>query len=1012
MVMKRILILSAVFGALIASSIYFFKSSPESDNTLAIVDQGFTINKYNTPAGQVANEVNWTRPKKENKDERGIKFAALYLSKLRANSDGVYNPMDYYRARKSLEQRNPVTAKRSSSLNLDWEPLGPNNIGGRTRGFLIDGTNPSKLYSGGVTGGLFVSEDMGESWAPHPQTDEWDYMGVSSIKQASNGDIYFGTGEYFVFTEANFSGHVGGGIYKSTDGGTTFQVLPSTIPNPNDDDDDWAFVTEIATDPNNASKIFAARANGTRSNTGTGGGLVYSEDGGQTWQNPTFSPSIGANKDALDVAINENGVVLVCQNRNLFRSTDGGMTFNLQSGQGGFPSESGRIELAFAPQDPNYVYAIMENGASGSSKLRGVYKSTDAGANWEPISPVNSATFNPLGDQGFYDMCITVSSGDKEKVYIGGQLEFYSGKSGGWNLIASSFRSGVVYDYYIHADMHGIYSHPNNPDILFVASDGGMFRSVNATNQFPTFEDANKNYQTTQYYTINADDRGRSIGGLQDNGVQLIDGERNSNWTSEDLPGFGDGGYSAISEVNRNALFGESQNGALKRSSNGGQSFGSFFDEKVDAVENGSNNAGADGLPDVGTEFIAMGYLWEDNPDDITYEIDNPSTEWVDTFVTETRKKSIFFLGANGRLFFTPEAVEFSIQPRWFDIRTSGMVTEVKGTSEGTIFAATGSGNLYQIEGITQKYKYDTLMVERIAQVQVNGNDTAVTVIDKTIRLVPDYPEDNINDWNWNSTALNSHQGVTRTEIGNGLPTTLSYISALAVDPNFSTTGNIVVGYAGYGRPNSNYVYKSSGTGGFSFTDITNDLVTSPVYDALIDADNPDNILLATDLGIFSSNDGGASWTEENNGLYRTPVFGLYQHELYEDGCNVIYAGSYGRGAYRTTTLTSPGCDVIPYKYPVSVEETTVENNIVANLKLYPNPATDKVIVEIENGNLENEAVLTLIDLSGKVIFQERLYDGLVNRKHEVNVSTLSSGYYILNINDGNQLLSQKFMVN
>jgi hypothetical protein len=1011
MVMKRILILSVVFGALIASSIFLFNNSND-DKTLAIEDQGFIINKYNTPAGEVANEVNWTRPEKNNKNEQGIKYAAIYLSKLRANTNGVYNPMDYYRARRTLESRNPATAKKASALNLDWQFVGPNNIGGRTRGFLIDNNNPNKLYSGGVTGGLFISEDLGESWEAHPQTSEWDFLGISSIKQASNGNIYFGTGEYFVQTLGNGSGHIGGGIYKSTDGGETFQVIPSTIPNPNDDNDDWSYVTEIAIDPNNPDKIFATRATGNRAFAGAGGGIVISLDGGANWSDPIFNSGTGANKEALDVAVNENGVVLLCQNREFYRSTDGGLTFDRRAGVGGFP-EFGvdRIEFAFAPQDPDYVYALI---AHPNSNTQGVYKSTDAGETWSPISPENSQTFNPLGEQGFYDMCITVSSADKEKVFVGGQLEFYAGKSGGWNLVASSFRSGTVFPYYIHADMHGIYSHPTNPDILFVASDGGIFRSNNATNQFPTFEDANKNYRTTQFYTVQSDDLGRVIGGAQDNGVQLVDGQRNSLAASEDLPGFGDGGYSAISDINRDAMFGQSQFGALRRSSNGGESFGSFYDANVDRENNNNtNDPTPDGLPDVGTEFIAMGYLWEDNPDDISYEIDDNSTPWVDTFVTESQKKSIFFLGARNNLYFTPEALNFSSQPMWFEIRTSGTVTEIDGTPDGTIFAGTSNGSLYQIDGIVDKYKYDTIMVERLTQVQVNGVDSTVAVIDKTIKLVPDFPvnvpsstPNQQDEWRWPNSS--SYNGITRTEIGNSLPS--RYISALGVDPNFASTGNIVVGYPGYDR--SSYVYKSTGTGGFNFTDITNDLILSPVYDALIDAGNPDNIVLATDLGIFTSNDGGLSWTEDNNGLYRTPVFKIYQNKLYEDGCDVIYAGTYGRGFFRTTTLTPASCDTDPFKgLNVSVEEISVVDNIAASLKLYPNPATDKVIIEIENGDFENEAVLSLVDLSGKVMFQERVYDGLVNRKHEIDVSSLSSGYYILNITDGKETMSRKFMV-
>lgn len=1003
--MKKILFGLSTLAVIFVTAYFLFFNEKEN-NSLTIIDQGFVINKYNTPAGKVANEVNWTRPKKNNKDESGIKFAAKYLSKLRANPDGVYNPMDYYRARIALNNQRNSSAK-SASLGLEWESLGPDNIAGRNRGFLIDNTNPNKLYTGSVTGGMFVSEDLGESWYPHPQTEEWDFLGISSIQQSSNGDIYFGTGEYFVYTEGNGSGHLGGGIYKSTDGGETFSVLPSTLPDPNNNNDPWSYVTEIAIDPNSPNRIYATTASGFRNNQSgvPGTGLQISSDGGQTWSAPG---NLTNNREAQDVKVNSDGVVFLCYDRKYYRSLDGD-NFDLQSGVGGFPATgTARIEFAVAPQDPNYVYALISNN---NRALYGIYKSTDAGLSWDAISPQNSETFNPLGFQGDYDMCIAVSPFDKDRVFVGGQLEFYAGQSGGWNLIATSYRSSVSSPYYIHADMHGIHPHPNNPDLIYILSDGGTFKTANASAQFPTFKDANKLCHTTQYYTIQADDLGRSIGGLQDNGMQLIDGQGNSGDFSNDLAGFGDGGYGAISSVNRDAMFGESQEGALKRSSNGGESFGGFFDEKVDAINNDSNNPPGDGLPDAGTEFIAAGLLWEDNPKDDTTEINNPSTPWVDTFEVVSNKKSIYFIGANGRLFFTPEAIEFNIQPRWFDIRVAGgFVTAIESTPDGIIFAGTSGGNLYKIEGLADKYKYDTVYVERLTQVTVNGVDSTVSVVDKTIRLVPDYPADNINDWIWNSTTLDSYQGVTRTSIGAGLPS--RYVSGIGVDPNFASTGQIVVTYPGYDW--SSYVYRSSGsTTNFSFSNITNDLVLAPVYDALIDANNSDNILLATDLGVFASDNAGANWTEQNSGLNRSPVFKLFQNKLYEDGCNVIYAGSYGRGAFRTTTLTPTGCDITPYKgLNTSVEEPVKVTEKSPELNIYPNPAVNYIVMEIDNNKFENNAVISLIDITGKVMIQERVNtNNKLKIKHQLDVSALSSGYYILSISDGKQALSDKFMI-
>ena len=181
---------------------------------------------------------------------------------------GEINLKQYYAA---LEATEASRRTNSRALSLDWIELGPNNVGGRTRALLIDQDDNSTLLAGGVGGGLWKSETSGTSWFQVSGID--DFLTVSSICQAKNGDIYVGTGEGLYTNFGNGAGGLpGNGIYKSTDGGDTFVHLSATTPVANKITERWAHVNALAASPN-SNRIYA----------GTERGLMISTDGGATW---------------------------------------------------------------------------------------------------------------------------------------------------------------------------------------------------------------------------------------------------------------------------------------------------------------------------------------------------------------------------------------------------------------------------------------------------------------------------------------------------------------------------------------------------------------------------------------------------------------------------------------------------------------------------------------------------------------------------------------------------------
>ncbi|MBI1192694.1 MAG: hypothetical protein GC205_05910, partial [Bacteroidetes bacterium] len=168
----------------------------------------------------------------------GASAYKAWLFEMRKNpATGHLTEADLLEGRRQvMEARARNAQSNSRSLGVVWSHLGPTNIGGRTRAIAIDPSNPSRMYGGSVSGGLFISNDGGVSWEPHPQNPLLQSTLISTISIAANGDIYFGTGEsYLDFFDGSGSyshGFTGTGVYKSTDGGVSFSLLTATEPTP------------------------------------------------------------------------------------------------------------------------------------------------------------------------------------------------------------------------------------------------------------------------------------------------------------------------------------------------------------------------------------------------------------------------------------------------------------------------------------------------------------------------------------------------------------------------------------------------------------------------------------------------------------------------------------------------------------------------------------------------------------------------------------------------------------
>ena len=658
------------------------------------------------------------------------------------DENGNYYPG--YMANAIQQANNYSSISRSNGLGLQWQELGPDNVGGRTRAILIDKRDSSNntIYAGGVSGGMWKSTDGANTWTRLPAFDNW--IAIASIAQAPAPDysIYIGTG---VGLDGTYSAgtslascQYGNGIFK-IDGSSgsdnavliTPTVMPANLYNPGSGSP-WFEVNRIAVNQTNPSQIIA----------GTMRGLYTSTNAGLSWAKlpvGTALLNLDTNNMVDDVKWSNDGKnIFVSFGGTLIFSNNGGTTWAEEgSTNTGFPAGgASRIEVAIAPSNSSVVYALMASGTGGT---KGVYKSSDAGHTWSAIAiggPLFLLFEEPNtsgGGQGEYDNTIAVSPADPDKFYMGG-VNFYTGSATSGVKASDSYGGNPSNPYALQADKHTIVIADNNPDLMFIGCDGGIYESTDALSAFPnpTYNPKNRGYNVTQNYGIGAGLDGSVIGGSQDNGTNYIDYYGSSFGASKEVLG-GDGFENAVSQIDPNYYFGAIYYAALFRSSDHAATFGGYFDVKVDPL--GQGGATVCGAQSVGADaqFCTPYYLSETKnalngirkvpfvasdrahtagevvsvtSETAKYQFDVTLSQNIDSgssiLVDDPIRSRIFMSTACG-VFLTSDALDITIIPRWFKLTPA-----INGNAEW--FASTADGNnLYLCTDQGYVYKFSNL---------------------------------------------------------------------------------------------------------------------------------------------------------------------------------------------------------------------------------------------------------------------------------------------------------------
>jgi photosystem II stability/assembly factor-like uncharacterized protein len=444
-----------------------------------------------------------------------------------------------------------------------WNLIGPTNIGGRIVDLALDPRRRDTLYVAAASGGLWRSTDAGSTFAPAWPDDATQAMG--SVAVAPDGTIYVGTGE------ANPGGgsitYTGTGVYKSTNGGRSWTNIGLR---------DSGAIGKIVIDPRDPQRIFVA-ASGSLFNPGGDRGVYRSTDGGRSWTRVLAgtTDTTGATEVMFDPANPQRMYAVMWDHRRqpnlrsysgvgsgVYRSVDGGASWQRLDGLAPVAPDLGRIGLGIAPSDPNRLYAIVGRGPASSNFFDGFLTSADGGDTWTRL-PNNQELAGSQSSYAWWFAKVWVNPDNAAHVHVAG-IALMTTHDGGQTWTGD--------DESMHVDHHAMVWDPRYPSRVYLGNDGGIYRSdtdgdggwVKATYQ-----------PYTQFYSgaISPQDTSRVSGGTQDNGSLRSWGPASFN----EYVG-GDGEENLINPTNVDNVFACYQYGNCFRSTDGGETVDFFTD--------------------------------------------------------------------------------------------------------------------------------------------------------------------------------------------------------------------------------------------------------------------------------------------------------------------------------------------------------------------------------------------------------------------------------------------------
>ncbi len=410
----------------------------------------------------------------------------------------------------SLPAQRAAQVSPSLFADMKWRNIGPLRAG-RTKAAAGHRSQPHTFYMGMVNGGVWKTTDAGRTWKPIFEDQPTGSIGAIAVAPSDANVVYVGTGEGLPRPDLA----VGDGIYKSTDAGKTWTHLGLR---------DAQQIPKIAVDPTNANRLFVA-ALGHPYGPNQERGIFRSTDGGATFQRVLFKDENTGGKDIDIDPVNpqivyatmweqrqgpwENGA-WSGTNGGVFKSTDGGTTWTQLTA--GLPNVV-NAELAIAPTNPKRLYVTAEaapnqptSGATPNPNPTGLYRSDDAGATW------TRATLDGRPTSRINEVVPHVNPKDENTLIVTDVVSFKS-TDGGKTFVP--FKGAPGGD-----DNQNIWWNPDNPDIMLLTVDQGAVVTLNGGQTWSSWF----NQSTAALYHVMTDNAFpyRVCGGQQDSGSVCV----------------------------------------------------------------------------------------------------------------------------------------------------------------------------------------------------------------------------------------------------------------------------------------------------------------------------------------------------------------------------------------------------------------------------------------------------------------------------------------------------------
>ena len=881
--------------------------------------------------------------------------------------------------------------KSGNAVSLNWQSLGPDNVGGRTRAILFDKRDATfnTVYAASVAGGIWKSTNLGSTWVKVNQANS--NLNVSCMAQTDNNDIYAGTGEY------GFS--QGTGLYVSTDG-DNFSLVPGTMPTMVDNVLEWAYINELAIQN---GRIYAA----------TNAGLKYRNSDESQWRTANYIDGEGQlqplNSFVWDVKVGSNGIVVASIESKVYVSELGQPNgFINQSTKQVLPDTVlnpeklpsiglGRIELAVAPSNPDYIYACASDPYG---YFDNIYRSIDKGITWEIIFPGHSSLLPDIFvvnnvAYGLVANTIVVYPNNPEEILVGG-INMWHGKfiNEGyyyWGTDAiSSYATSKFSPLYLHELHHTYVFKPNDPKTFLIGTDGGISTNIDGELYFKSL---NRTYMTSQFVTLNVNGFGNPIGGTLGNGIQYIGDGTNSPigavevWNG-DFNNSGEGGYVAISKINPKVFILSLKGGPFRRTEDKGFSFSTTFlnsgmsapantycpmilwESFNDPTSMDSTRFKASKDITEGEEIIVRSQIY-----DYPFKTIAPhDIHKGDVVYFKDPLQAKTFLALGDKVYYTKEILDFTKEPEWWQVaKVVGTVSCMSLSADANhLYVGTESGNVFRISNLT------------------HANSAA-------------------------TASITSATCVVATQQIKSFPNRI--VTSIAVDPK--NPQHILVTLGNYGF--DEYVYNVTNALDSlpKFTSVQTNLPHGPVYSSLIELNNSNLIILGTEYGIFLTNNISApNWVNDNGPMGRIPVKVLLQQTVNGGGIfvpsddpnipgvyypeitnyGVIYAATYGRGVYSSNFF-------------VGIDEPNIDTPPTnAQLAIYPNPVRNELSFTLK-GDYASEVFIEIYDFSGRKSKENHLKIQPGSNTFTMDVSNLKRGTYILRCISDTSISTGKFII-